>query len=135
MPVAIERIEGQPIIVSTFTGHIHAEDLADYFGKLKPILDAIEGHIYLVSYIPSIEYTADDLLGLLHYAKPQYAAVDENPAQTLLFVATSALVHVYKEALAKPEFGGVTIPMFTTLEEAFTHIEGRIAESNLTSEV
>lgn len=122
MPITINRIQDEPIIVSTFTGKLKAEDLAAYFFHLQPVLDMMEGHVYLISYIPDVHFNLDDLLEMLHFAKPYYAAAEENPLQTILFVGSSALVHVYQQALAKPEFGGVNIPMFTTLEAAFACI-------------
>lgn len=122
MPVTIERVENEPIVISTFTGRIQAEDLAAFFTELEPIIDRMEGPIYLVSYIPFVEYSADDLVALLHLAKARYIEAQSNPTQTILFVGSSALVRIYKDALTRPEFGGVSIPMFDTLDAALAYI-------------
>lgn len=122
MTVQTKRIEGEPIIVSTFTEDITIDDIYMMYDETLRYQKEIGGVIFRISHMTEINTSFPTLMQILKVAAENRPGSGGDPNVKLVFAGTSALARMIKDALSNPQFGGVNIPLFAKVDDALDYI-------------
>lgn len=122
MTVHTERIEGEPIIVSTFTGDVTIDDIYAMYDSTLRFQKEIGGVIYRISHMTNLKTDFPTLMQVLRVAAQNRPGSGGDPNVKLVFAGTSAIARMVKDALSAPQFGGVNIPLFAKVDDALEYI-------------
>lgn len=127
MPVTVERLPGEPIIIATHTGHTTAEEVADMFARSAELMHGVEGTVYRITDVTGVTLSLPNLLGIVGEASKREPGSPSDPRLKVHIVGTDAMAKLYVEFIKHARNGGVQIPMHKTLEDALHSIRLDIA--------
>jgi hypothetical protein len=123
MPVTVERLDDQPIILATFTGEIDVEMVKTMFQRSAEIQTEIGTPVYRITDVRAIETSLMNLLSIVREASQDVPGSPLDPHITGMFVGTNKWVRLFQSALDEEEYGSISIPAFVSMEDALAHID------------
>jgi hypothetical protein len=121
MPVTVERLTGQPIIVLHYEGFLDLDTVKSAFIQSAGFAAEIEGTIYRIADVRNAD---SNFVEIVKIVKASRANVQGNATDTkfqVIFVGQNQLIHLYTDALK--QLGAAPIPIFHTMEDAMQFIE------------
>ena len=121
MPVTVERLPGQPIIILHYEGFLDLETVKSAFIQSAKIAAEIEGTIYRIADVRNADSNFVEIVNII---KASRANVQGNATDTkfqVIFVGQNQLIHLYTDVLK--QLGAAPIPIFHTMEDAMQFIE------------
>lgn len=128
MPVHVTRVEGEPILIATFTGKVTVEDVREMFRQSLPLMEGVSGHIYRITDARETDTTFSDLVFIL-----SQAGQGGGPGSTLdprispALVGSNQWVKMLASSLGQQQYGSLKVPLYETLEEALAYAREQIA--------
>ena len=121
MPVQVERIPDQPIIVLHYEGFLDLETVKSAFIQSAAFAAGIEGTVYRIADIRNATSNFVEIVNILKASRTnvQGSAIDSK--FQVIFVGQNQLAHLYADALK--QLGAAPIPFFDTMEDAMQYIE------------
>ncbi len=121
MPVTVERIPDQPIIILHYEGFLDLETAKSAFTQSAVIAASIEGKIYRIADVRNADSNFVEIVNIIKASRAnvQGNAID-NKFQ-VIFVGQNQLIHLYADTLK--QLGAAPIPIFHTMEDAMHFIE------------
>lgn len=123
MPVTVERLDDQPIILATFTGEIDVEMVKTMFQRSAEIQSEIGTPIYRITDVREIETSLMNLLSIVREASQNVPGSPLDPNITGMFVGTNKWVRLFQNTLDEQEYGSISIPAFSSMDDALAHID------------
>lgn len=123
MPVTIERLPEQPIIVVVYTGHVSVGDLLSVFTRSANMVKPDEDLIYRIT---CVEDTDVDFAEILHFAQTsafETPGSSTDPRFRVVMVGHDKWTRLFVQFMGKKQFGGITLPCFPTREQAFEYVQ------------
>ncbi len=121
MPVIVERLPGQPIIVLHYEGFLDLEIVKSAFIQSAKLAAEIEGTVYRIADVSNADSNFVEIVKII---KASRANVQGNATDTkfqVIFVGQNQLIHLYADALK--QLGAAPIPIFHTMEDAMHFIK------------
>ncbi len=121
MPVIVERLPGQPIIVLHYEGFLDLETVKSAFIQSAKLATEIEGTVYRIADVSNADSNFVEIVKII---KASRANVQGNATDTkfqVIFVGQNQLIHLYTDTLK--QLGAAPIPIFHTMEDAMHFIE------------
>lgn len=133
MTVQTTQIDGEPIIITTFSGNVVIDDIYAMYDSTLAFQQQVGGVIYRISYMGDITTDFPTLMQVLRTAAENRAGSGGDPNVRLVFAGTSVMARMIKDALTNPQFGGVNIPLFAKVDDALEYIRITRAEEEAES--
>jgi len=132
MPVTVERVENEPVIIATIIGGL-TEDivLKIYSETAKLIENSPEEHFFRIADVRESDSTFVDIMAVI--AKMRDRNLPGSPADpriTLLFLGTNQWMDIAIRAMHRPQNGNLWIPVFKDFDSVWEFIRHKQAESN-----
>jgi hypothetical protein len=121
MPVTVERLPGQPIIVLHYEGFLDLDTIKSAFMQSAKFAAEIEGTIYRIADVRNAD---SNFVEIVKIVKASRANVQGNATDTkfqVIFAGQNQLIHLYTDALK--QLGAAPIPIFHTMEDAMQFID------------
>ena len=129
MPVTVKRLPDQPIIIASYSGHITVGDVLSVFIRSAEMVKLSDDTIYRISHI---EQTEAEFADILHFAQASGSDVpgsSTDPRFRAIIVGHDKWIKLFVQFMSKKQFGGVTVPCFGTLNQAFEYVQTSMATS------
>ena len=121
MPVKVERIPDQPIIVLHYEGFLDLETVKSAFVQSAAIAAQIEGITYRIADIRNATSSFVEIVSILKASRANVQGSAADTKYQVIFVGQNQLAHLYADALK--QLGASPIPFFDTMEDAMQYIE------------
>ncbi len=121
MPVTVERLPDQPIIVLHYEGFLDLEIVKSAFIQSAKLATEIEGTVYRIADVNNADSNFVEIVKII---KASRANVQGNATDTkfqVIFVGKNQLIHLYTDTLK--QLGAAPIPIFHTMDDAMHFIE------------
>jgi hypothetical protein len=130
MSVKVDRIPGEPIIIATLIGAVTTEMVLDVFQQSARLAEEIESSIiYRIADVCAITTTFAEMVRILGEAsqaeQPGSAA---DPRFRPILVGTNEWAQMYSNSLKQEQYGGISVPVFATYDDALDHIHRQRAK-------
>jgi hypothetical protein len=131
MPVTVERLPEQPIIVAKFSGHIIADDVREVFTRSLTMITPEDKLIYRVSSLEEADSSFVDAFQSVQAGATEQPGTTKDSRFRVILVGRSRWTQMFVQFMAQKQFGGVVIPCFPTMDKALEYIEAEIARSEV----
>jgi len=121
MPVTVERLPDQPIIVLHYEGFLDLETVKSAFVQSAAIATGIEGTVYRIADIRNADSNFVEVVNIVKASRANVQGNATNTKFQVIFVGQNQLAHLYADALK--HLGAAPIPVFHTMEDAMHYIE------------
>jgi hypothetical protein len=128
MPVTVERVPNEPIIIAHLWGIVDVSCVREMYTNSAPLVDEIGTHTYRVTDAREVETTFSDLVQILGKTMAGEPGSTGDPRITPILVGTNAWVKMLQESLKQQQYGAKQIAIYETREEALAHARALIAE-------
>jgi hypothetical protein len=122
MPVTVEQLGDQPIIVATFTGFVDLPTVQEMFRRSAEFKSKLRTPFYRITDVTNIETSLKDLLDIVNEASQGIPGSSTDPDIKGMFVGTNKWVGLFQSTISEAEYGSVSIPAFTSREDALNYI-------------
>ena len=123
MPVKIDPVSDEPIIVVTFEGHIDVDILRNMFIETAGIIAQFEGNVYRIADIRTADTDFIDIVKMIKAIREGLPASSIDPRVHGIFVGQKQAARLYADFVK--QIGGAPIPIFATMEDAleYAHLQ------------
>lgn len=128
MPVRVEKLPDEPIIILHYEGHVDAETVKSAFLQSAEIASEIDGPVYRISDVRNGEGSFVDLMQVIAEIRKGIPGSSADPRIRGVFVGSHHMARLYAGFLRQQQFGGTQLPFFHTLEDAFEYIRLELAQ-------
>lgn len=131
MPVKVERLPGEAIVIATCSGVLDAPTLRDMFAQTAALMNEGDRLIYRIADYYGVTSSFTDLL-----ANAQEASRDGAPASTIdprirpMLVGSEEWQAQAQAAFGKNPFGSVQIPIFGRVDDAVSYARQELAKED-----
>lgn len=121
MPLSVQRLADEPIIIITFEGAVDANIVAQVNPHIQQLLMEKTVNSALIFDTTTSQANFKDIFGILQFllTQPDFQATSEITVLSA-FVGTSAMIKLYVDAARQKQFGGQQFPLFARLDDAIT---------------
>jgi hypothetical protein len=125
MPHQLERIEGQPVLISTFNGVLKAEELRGWWTAVTEHSAAI-GRGYHIVDVRDVSLDLNSLMTVSRERWAQEAIVhfDELPLTPVL-IGTDEMARIAANLGRTPQYSRLTVPIFRSRDEALAYVQNQ----------
>ena len=121
MPVKIDPVPEEPIIVVTFEGHIDVETVRNMFIETAAIFAKFEGNVYRIADIRTADTDFVDIVKMIKAIRDGLPASSIDPRVHGIFVGQKQFARTYADFIK--QMGGTPIPIFAEMEDAMQFIK------------
>lgn len=128
MPATVERLEGEPIVVATLTGHLTIADVLTVYQRTSELRQDMPAHIYRVTDVRATEADFAEMMKILKQAAEQSTSSTVDPTVTVVFVGKTGWAKLFIDAMRQQQRGGVQIPVYHKMDDALAYIRNEIQD-------
>ncbi len=129
---SIEKLQGEPIIISQLTGSITFDDRApdpESTRQTQELMDGQEEPFYYIFDMGDMKLDLNNLIAAANRGAGNEGLTLRHPMiKEVLVVTQSKLINLAAKGLNSTAFGNVPTSVFGTVEEALEYARARIAE-------
>jgi hypothetical protein len=130
MPVTVEKLPDEPIILVTAVGEVNAEIMRDAYKQIAAICETIEGPIYRITDVRKQVTTFAKMMQIVQKAATGEAGTTTDPRIRSVFVGRDYFTLVGRDMYNNPKYGGQYMPVFDTIEAALEAIRSGSLDQN-----
>jgi hypothetical protein len=123
MAVHVERLPHQPIIITTYTGHVTVGDVQSAFAQSAALVEPGETHLYRIVHIHDVDVGFADVLHFAQAASSDQPGAAHDHRFSVVIVGHDQWTKLYVQFMGQKQFGGVTLPCFVTLDQALAYVQ------------
>jgi len=132
MPVSVEKLPDEPIIVAKLWDKLTSEDIRAVFVRSAALMADIKGNVYRITDFSEADATFPELLKMVSEGAKHAPGTSNDPRVKVCFVGSHAMGKLYVEFLRKQQFGAIQIPMHKSMEIALESVRIQIANEQPT---
>jgi hypothetical protein len=120
--VKSERLTNEPIIVNTYDGFVTAEDIRQGALAVAEHARQIEGNVYVIGDIHTTTSSFAEVLEILRDQSRGGEGTTTDPRVQVVLVGNTAMGKLFVDAMRQSKHGGVSVPMFPTMQAALDSV-------------
>lgn len=128
MPITIEMLPNEPIIIARLQGRITAEDAADYVRMCVDLVANNSANYFRIHEVTDAEIAISDMLPISTYMGANLPASLRDSRFQEIFVGNSQTSRMYADILCKQALDGTQLPFFNKLDDALAFVSGQQAK-------
>ena len=123
MPVKIDPLPDEPIVIVTFEGHIDLDTVRNMFIETAAIFAKFEGDVYRIADIRTADTDFVDIVKMIKAIRDGLPASSIDPRMHGIFVGRNQFARMYADFMK--QMGSKPIPIFVTMEDAleYAHLQ------------
>ncbi len=131
MPIKLERLPGEPILIATFIDYISIDEIKSMYGSLADLLAKEPGTFYRITDIRNAQTDFMEMAKIVQAATQELAASAMDQRIQVTYVGSSAWINFARDVFGKR---GVAMAAFEDMETALQSVQIRIAAEKAQSE-
>ena len=129
MPVTVERLPNEPIIMARLWGEIDISCISEMYERSVPIIEEVGGTTWRVTDALDVETTFSDVVQILGKIASDTPGATTDPRVKSVLVGTNQWVTFVADSLQQRQYGTLNIPRYETVDEALAFVRSQIAET------
>jgi len=129
MPVTVEMLPNEPVIVATLYGRITTTDTADLINICADLTQHTHETIYRITDLTDAEIALPDMMPVINTIAADLPASIVDPRFQSVFVGNARTSRMYADIICRQVFSGDSLPFFRTVDEAKQFIQGQRAQA------
>jgi len=132
MPVHVERLPNEPILIATLSGLITEHDFFELYHLSSALIGTEPGMFHRISDLRDATSTFGDILKAIQKAAQEMPASLMDPQIQVTFVGENTWINLARDFFLKR---GINLPVFLEMESALESVRIRIASEQKNSGV
>jgi hypothetical protein len=124
MPVTVERLPNEPILIATLTGYVSIEDIREVYCRTARLIGDDPGVFYRITDAREATSEFTEMLKAIQVAAQGIPFATSGPRIVTTMVGTNEWITFYRNALLNR---GVNVAGFVDMETALESVRIRIA--------
>ncbi|MEO8394349.1 MAG: hypothetical protein ABI700_15260 [Chloroflexota bacterium] len=124
MPVRVERLPNEPILIATLSGLVTEQDFFELYHLSSALIGMDGGAFYRISDLRAATSTFGDILKAIQKAAQEMPASLMDPQIQVTFVGENTWINLARDFFLKR---GINLPVFLDMENALESVRIRIA--------
>jgi len=120
---SVTRLENQPIIIATFSEVVTTKDMVEMFHRTDELIAEGENNIYRITDVRDATSNFVEMLGAIKEASTGQPGSTTDPRIHATLVGTTTWINFARNALKSPNFGGVQLAAFDSMDDALESIQ------------
>ena len=129
MPITVELLPDEPIVIMKFEGTVTAAEITEKLQETAEKTADIAGTIYRINDISDLQMTVKEMIALVTTLRQPTPGAYNDPRFEVVFVNDNRTSHVYTDILQTQLFREQPIRLFGSTEQAIEYIRQRIHET------
>lgn len=126
MPINIERIPDEPILVFTYVGHVTVDDVATTWNHSERFGELTHEPIFIINDLTAAEVHFSDMIAAMRLSQERLGEQANNTG-TIIFVGEGLMVENIIRGMKNSETESLHIDSYGTIEAALKHVYFDIA--------
>ena len=122
MPVTIEKLPDEPIIVATIIGHFDVGMAREIFQKSADLAQGMVGHYYRVTDARQMDIGFGEMMRVIEEASRGEPGSTRDHSVSVVLVGTNDMLKLFSDMMKLRQYGATATPIFKSMEEALSHI-------------
>ena len=129
MSYSVEKLPGEPIVVSTMLDDFSVADhLPGMIDELSALFDSQPEPVYYISDVGHLSLNLEDILfGSTATARGQNPVLHHPNIKRTILVTSSKMIKLAVKGMNSEVFGNIRIDLFETVDEAFAYVREQLA--------
>lgn len=132
MPITVERLPNEPIIIATMTGKITADCIRDMYRFSAPIVDEIGGPVFRITDARVAESTFSDVVFILAEVAQEMPGSAKDPRVTPVLVGSNEWAKLVASSVGQQQYGKLNVPLYEEMDEALAYVRAQIQQREQT---
>ena len=132
MPVTVERLEGEPILIATLTGYVDYEDIKNVYIFSNELINDEDKKIYRITDTRTADSSFSEMIKSIQRATQELPGSATDKRIQVVFVGTTSWIQFYRNALQKR---GIEIAAFLEMERALEAVRLMIANDKVFADI
>lgn len=129
MPVTVQQLPDEPILMTTLFGQATYEDYLTMYAEIQKFREGNTGIMYRITDTTQVNEVAfAQVIETLKIASKGTVGSATDPNMRVVYVANRPTVLFGLNAMRQQQFGGIEIPVFKTLEDALAFVRHEISK-------
>jgi len=125
MPITVEMLPDEPIIIVTLAGRITTDDTVDFITASADLAQQTGDTIYRITDLTDAEIALPDMLPVITTIAADTPASIRDPRFCGIFVGNARTSRLYTDIIRTQVFNGEELPFFRTVDEALQFVQGQ----------
>jgi hypothetical protein len=122
MPVSVEKLPDEPIIVATVVGHFDVKMARELFQKSAEMAQGIDGHYYRVTDARQMDIGFGEMMKVIEEASRGDPGSTRDRNVSVVLVGTNDMLKLFADMMKLRQYGATPTPIFKSMDEALSHI-------------
>jgi hypothetical protein len=132
MSATHHQLDGEPIVIVTYQADITAQDVQAASIRSSEIAQASPEALYWIVDLSQVQANFQDAIQAVTYVSRGSPGVTSGNAARTFLVGSHQLVRFFQDAMSQPQYGGLQLPLFRSLDDALAALRVKIqADRNL----
>ncbi len=119
MPVTVERLSNEPILVATLTGYVTVDDIREIYLQSKPLIGDASGTFYRITDVREANSNFLEMAKAIQLARQSGAASTSDNQIRVTFVGTTTWIEFARNAMVNT---GTATAAFEDMETALESV-------------
>jgi len=128
MPFKVEQINDEPIMTMTSRGFVTSQDALEMSEACAILMDKIGTPTYWILDVSNSQSDFQQLFNIILTQSKGKPGTATDPRGIGAIVGTNPLIKLFQNAIKQRQFGGMNLPMFTSMDSALAAIRLQIVQ-------
>lgn len=125
MPITYEKLPDEPIAILTYTNPFEHEAMGPHFAQAAQ--DAEEtAPLYVINDLSQLTVDFGAMMIGMRQASLGGPGTAADPRTRHVLVSTEDIMQAAAEAMKQDQYGGLEVPIFASLDDAFDYVRGKL---------
>jgi hypothetical protein len=121
MPIVVEKLPNEPILILTYSGDVQAADMVAVQGTSLALTEGSQGPVYRINNTLPLNLTFGMMIAILGEAAAARPGSGRDGRFVDLAVVNTELARLGVTALGQEQYGHLNIPIFGDLDSALKY--------------
>ncbi|HVU10976.1 MAG TPA: hypothetical protein VHD90_06845 [Phototrophicaceae bacterium] len=126
MTATLHILDGEPILIVTYEGYVTLQITEEVTAQVVEIMDATPDMIYGIIDVTRATTDLAELLRIIAHQSTGARGTLVHHESYVVLVGTHVLLRLFQKLMRERKFGGVTLSIYYTLDEALSVVRRRI---------
>lgn len=126
MPVTVERLGNESILIATFSGNVDVPTMENLFQQSDQLAKQMPGHIYRINDFRNSSSTFSDIVAMTRRVAELYPNRSVPSNLTIVYVTTGQMEKLFADLMRQRHGTGFQTPIFKTMESALDYVRTEI---------
>ena len=126
MGASLQKLDGEPILIVTHEGYLSLKVAVDVTEQVVEMMDELPVPLYGIIDLRNATTDFAELLRILAQQSAGMRGTLSNRENYVVLVGSNVLIRLFHSLMRELKFGGVTLSVYYTMDEALRAVRSRI---------